>query len=188
MTSATLSPSRPRRRRGIGPSPWRVGRWPSLWGRYLVWTIPLVVIVGARLLAPQAVSGHSREAVVDRAVDGDTIVLVGGERVRYIGVDTPELHHPHKPVERYAREAWQFNRQLVEGKRVRLELDVQSHDKYGRTLAYVFLQDGTFVNAELIRQGYARILTIPPNVKHQDRFLALEREARTQHWGLWGSP
>ena len=175
--NATLArrrwPARP-----VGPSPSRLAWW-------LASAIPLVLLVGARLIAPQAAPGAVRHAVVERAVDGDTIVLVGGERVRYIGMDTPELHHPKKPVQFYAREAWLFNRQLVEGKPVRLEFDVEPRDKYGRLLAYVFLEDGTFVNAEMVRQGYARILTIPPNVAHHEQFLTLEREARTARRGLW---
>ena len=125
------------------------------------------------------------EAFVERAVDGDTVVLSGGERVRYTGVDTPELHHPTKPVQWYAREAKEFNRHLVEMKKVRLEFDVVRRDKYGRLLAYVYLPDGTFVNAELVHQGYARILTIPPNVKYADLFLKYEREAREAGRGLW---
>lgn len=153
--------------------------------RRLAWAIPLVVVVGARLLAPADHPARPRRAVVERAVDGDTVVLVGGERVRYVGMDTPELHHPRKPVQPYAREAWMFNRDLVDGRRVRLEFDVEPKDRYGRTLAYVFLEDGTFVNAELVRQGYARILTIPPNVKYQDQFLALQREAQAARRGLW---
>lgn len=124
-------------------------------------------------------------AVVQRVVDGDTVVLAGGERVRYIGVDTPELHHPRRPVEWYAREAKEFNRRLVAGKRVRLELDVQKRDRYRRLLAYVYLEDGTFVNAELLRQGYAQLLTIPPNVQHADLFVRLQREAREAGRGLW---
>jgi len=118
-------------------------------------------------------------------VDGDTAVLSTGERVRYIGVDTPEIHHPRRPVEPYAREAKEFNRRLVEGKRVRLEFDVQRYDKYERLLAYVYLEEGTFVNAELLAQGYAQLLTIPPNVKHTDLFVKLQREARKAGRGLW---
>ena len=125
-------------------------------------------------------------AVVERAVDGDTVVLVGGERVRYIGIDTPELHHPKKPVERYAREAKEFNRRLVEGKKIRLETDVERRDKYGRLLAYVFLEDGRFVNAELIKEGYAQLLTIPPNVRYVDLFTGLQKQARENKRGLWG--
>ena len=125
-------------------------------------------------------------AVVERAVDGDTVVLVGGERVRYIGVDTPELHHPRKPVQPYAREAMEFNRRLVEGEKVRLELDVEQRDKYGRLLAYVFLEDGRFVNAELLKEGYAQLLTIPPNVRYVDLFTGLQKQAREAKRGLWG--
>lgn len=137
--------------------------------------------------APSApAAGKPALAFVQRVVDGDTVVLAGGERVRYIGVDTPELHHPRKPVEWYAREAKEFNRQLVQAKRVRLELDVQKRDRYGRLLAYVYLEDGTFVNAELLRQGYAQLLTIPPNVQHADLFVRMQKEAREAGRGLWG--
>ncbi len=153
--------------------------------RWLLGAIPLVALVGARLLAPHVGPGATQQAIVERAVDGDTVVLVGGDRVRYIGVDTPELHHPKKPVQAYARQAYEFNRDLVTGKRVRLEFDVEQRDKYNRLLAYVFLEDGTFVNAELVRQGYARIMTIPPNVKYHDTFLTLERQARERGVGLW---
>ena len=153
--------------------------------------------VGAALLAAGTVgilgrggreqaAAPSGTAFVQRVVDGDTVVLAGGERVRYIGVDTPELHHPTKPVQPYAREASEFNRRLVEGKPVRLEYDVQRRDRYGRLLAYVYLEDGTFVNAELVRQGYAQLLTIPPDVKHADLFVRLQKEAREAGRGLWG--
>ena len=131
-------------------------------------------------------AGHSQEALVERVVDGDTVVLSGGTRVRYIGVDTPELHHPKKPIQAYAREAMEFNRKLVESKKIRLEFDVERHDKYGRLLAYVYLEDGTFVNGELVRQGYAHTLTIPPNVKYADLFVKHQREAREAKRGLWG--
>ena len=127
-----------------------------------------------------------QSAVVERVVDGDTVVLVGGERVRYIGVDTPELHHPKKPVQPYAREAAEFNRRLVEGKKVRLEFDVDRRDKYNRLLAYVFLEDGRFVNAELLKEGYAQLLTFPPNVKYVDLFTGLQKQARENNRGLWG--
>ncbi len=129
----------------------------------------------------------------ERVVDGDTIVIEGGERVRYIGVDTPETKHPRKPVEHFGHEASEFNRQLVEGKRMRIEFDVQRRDKYRRLLGYVYVQpeDETeahevFVNAELVGQGYAKVYTVPPNVKHAERFLELERAAREHQRGLWG--
>ena len=85
------------------------------------------------------------------------------------------------------REASGFTRKLVEGKRVRLVFDVQKHDKYGRLLAYVYLEDGTFVNGRIIEEGYAQVMTIAPNVKHAQTFLKLEREARQKANGLWKS-
>ena len=121
---------------------------------------------------------------VIKVIDGDTIELENGERVRYIGIDTPETKHPSKPVEYYGKEAAQANARLVEGKGVRLEFDVQRRDKYGRLLAYVYV-DTIFVNAWLVEQGYAQILTIPPNVKYQDKFLELQRMAREEGRGLW---
>lgn len=152
-----------------------------------LWVVLVVLCAGALVRAVEVKSEpQGFSAVVERAVDGDTVVLAGGERVRYIGVDTPELHHPRKPVQAYAREAMEFNRRLVEGKRVRLEFDADRRDKYRRLLAYVFLEDGTFVNAELVKQGYAQLLTIPPNVKYSDLFLKLQREAREAKRGLWG--
>jgi micrococcal nuclease len=83
------------------------------------------------------------------------------------------------------KEAAEFTRRLVQDKTVRLELDVQQRDKYGRLLAYVYLEDGTFVNAEIMKAGYAQVMTIPPNVKYQDLFLEFQREAREQGRGLW---
>jgi micrococcal nuclease len=122
--------------------------------------------------------------LVTRAVDGDTIVLADKERVRLIGVDTPELHHPRKPVQYYAEEAYRFTQRIVEGKKVRLEYDWQRRDRYGRLLAYVYLPDGTFLNAELIRQGYGHAYTKFP-FKYLDEFRRLEREARKTGKGLW---
>ena len=122
--------------------------------------------------------------LVARIIDGDTIELSNGEKVRYIGIDTSELHHPQKEVEYYAREAYEANRRLVEGKRVRLELDVEERDRYGRILAYVYI-DGLMVNEWLVANGYARVATFPPNVKYAERFLQLEREARQAKIGLW---
>ena len=84
-----------------------------------------------------------------RVVDGDTIVLDGNERVRLIGVDTPETQDPRKPVQYFGKEAYEFTKNLVEGKKVRLEYDQNKKDKYDRTLAYIFLEDGTFLNVRI---------------------------------------
>jgi len=136
---------------------------------------------------------------VKRAVDGDTLVLETGERVRLIGIDTPEMHESNKlkrdsqrsgqdasTIQKLGRRAYEFTKNLVEGKRVSLEFDAEKYDRYDRLLAYVYLKDGTFVNAEVVKQGYASLLTIPPNVKHSDLFLKLYREARANKRGLWG--
>ncbi|HSF05353.1 MAG TPA: thermonuclease family protein [Methylomirabilota bacterium] len=127
------------------------------------------------------------EGAVERVVDGDTIqVRVEGrvETVRYIGVNTPELRHPMRGAEPGGREAWTVNRELVAGKRVRLEMDARPRDRHGRLLAYVWVE-GVMVNAELVRRGYAQVMTIPPNVRYQRLFLALQREARQSGRGLW---
>ncbi len=124
-------------------------------------------------------------AKVVRIIDGDTIEVEIGEqtyRVRYIGMDTPEQGDP------FFAEATEANRQLVEGKPVIVEKDVSDTDRYGRLLLYVYLQDGTFVNAELVRLGYAQVATYPPDIKHQDLFLQLQIEAREAGRGFWAQP
>lgn len=137
---------------------------------------------------PTVVPPDAIEASVTRVIDGDTIeVEIEGEtyKVRYIGIDTPELHHPTKPVEYFAQEAYEKNRELVEGKTVFLEKDVSETDKYGRLLRYVYVGN-TFVNAYLVQYGYALVATYPPDVKYQDYFMELQREAREARRGLWG--
>jgi len=125
-----------------------------------------------------------REGVCVRVIDGDTVELEGGERVRLIGVDTPETVDPRRPVERYGKEAASFTRDSVEGKSVRLEFGPESTDRYGRTLAYVYLADGTLLNAEIIRQGYGFAYTRFPHPR-LEAFVGLEREAREAGRGLW---
>ncbi|RME48535.1 MAG: hypothetical protein D6791_03070, partial [Chloroflexi bacterium] len=122
-------------------------------------------------------------ATVRRVIDGDTIELTSGDRVRYIGIDTPEMSEPR---ECYATEATAKNRELVEGKRVALRKDVSETDRYGRLLRYVYLPTGEMVNAVLVREGYAVASTFPPDVMFADLFVELEREAREAARGLWG--
>lgn len=125
------------------------------------------------------------KARVARVVDGDTIKLETGEVVRYIGIDAPETVHPSKPVQCYGKEASDKNKELVEGKEIKLEKDVSETDKYDRLLRYVWLGD-TLVNEYLVREGYAHSSTYPPDVKYQDRFIQAERQAREERKGLWG--
>jgi micrococcal nuclease len=130
---------------------------------------------------------HRLEGVVVRVVDGDTIHVRTGEgieKVRYIGVNTPEIHHPRKGEEPGGREALAVNRALLSHRHVRLELDVRVRDRYGRLLAYVWAGD-TMINAELVRRGYAQVMTVPPNVRYQELFVKLQREARESGRGLW---
>jgi micrococcal nuclease len=129
----------------------------------------------------------TREGRVTHVVDGDTIRL-GEERVRLIGVDTPETRKPGTPVQCFGKKATAFTTKLVAGRKVRLELDVEERDRYGRLLAYVIrVDDGLSVNAELVRRGYATPLTIPPNVRHADEYARLARQARRADRGLWAA-
>lgn len=120
----------------------------------------------------------------ERIVDGDTIVLSGGLRVRYIGIDAPETKHPDMPVEPFGRQAAERNRQLVEGKRVRLEYDTERTDKYGRSLAYVHV-DGRFVNAELVAGGYAEAKRYGDNRRYEELLDYLQSCAREAGRGMW---
>jgi micrococcal nuclease len=129
------------------------------------------------------------EATVTRVVDGDTVeVSLGGGfgNVRYIGVDTPESVAPGQPVECFGERASELNRDLVEGRGVRLVFDNERRDQYGRLLAYVYAGE-TFVNAELVRRGFARTLTISPNTDHAALFDRLEQAAGNAGRGLWGA-
>lgn len=131
-------------------------------------------------------------AAVKRVIDGDTVELENGEKVRYIGIDTPETLDPRKPVQCFGKEAAEKNRELVGGKRVRLEKDVTNRDKYNRLLRYVYVPAGEsgpeiFVNLELLKRGFAHSYTYPPDVKHQPEFVEAEREAREAGRGLWKS-
>ncbi len=127
---------------------------------------------------------NAEKVLVSRVIDGDTIQL-DDVRVRLIGVDTPETVHPQKGVEPYGKEASNFTRSMLEGREVYLEYDVQLADKYGRTLAYVWLEDGTFFNELLLLEGYAQVATFPPNVKYVERFLEAQKKAREAGKGLW---
>ena len=160
-------------------------------------SVLLLLLVAVVLLRPweswdelgDEESSGSARAYVTRVVDGDTIEvqLNGGEEdVRYIGVDTPETVKPGAPVDCFGPQASSFNHRLVERQRVRLVFGEEQRDVYGRLLAYVYLGD-RFVNAELVRQGLARTLTIPPNDRFAERLKRLEIAAARAGRGLWGS-
>jgi micrococcal nuclease len=135
-------------------------------------------------------AGTRYDATVVDTIDGDTVVVAFGDgtraTIRLLGVDTPETHHPTKPVQCFGPEASDHTRARLVGQRVGLERDVEAHDRYGRLLMYVYL-DGARYNDELLRLGYARLLVIPPNGAHARTMLAEEFAARTAHRGLWSA-
>ena len=128
----------------------------------------------------------ARYATVERAIDGDTVVLVGGERIRLLGVDTPELHHPSKPVQCYAEEARRFSRSMVENKQVKLTFEGPLKDRYGRTPAWVWYGDkySRLLNADLIEEGYGFSYRKYPTSKVEE-FNRMERKAREAGRGMW---
>ena len=163
--------------------------------RLLLAALVLFGFIAAGCTTAPANTGASSgpgEAVVQRVVDGDTIVVsIAGrdERVRLIGVDTPESVDPRKAVQCYGKEASAFTTQLLPpGTVVRLERDVEARDRFDRLLAYVYrVSDGLFVNFELARAGYAQVLTIPPNVAYAEEFRVAAAAARQAGSGLWSA-
>ena len=139
--------------------------------------------------------------LVTKVFDGDTLRIANGEKVRLLGIDAPEMYESDKlyrdaqrsgqdirTIIALGRKSYQFTKQSVEGKKVRLEFDVQQRDKYGRLLAHVFISDTQlFLNAEIIKQGYAEVMIIPPNLKYGDYFQGLYYEARENKRGLWSN-
>lgn len=156
------------------------------------------VLLPLCILAVWTASGLSKSpllpGLVTEVFDGDTIRVAmkdgSVETVRYIGIDTPETHHPHKGVEELGKAASRFNRGLVLNRQVRLETDVEARDRFGRLLAYVWLEDNgksSMVNETILRKGYALIFTIPPNVRYSEAFRKAFMDARNSEAGLWKS-
>ena len=145
-------------------------------------------------LLPAQPAGDGTESAeyyaVTRVIDGDTFWIDDGSpkglKIRLIGVDAPEPRNNGKKMKGYfGTESSDYLTRLISGKKVRLEYDVGRFDQYGRTLAYVYLEDGTFVNADLVKNGYATVMTTPPNVKYADTFVELAVRARKHKKGLW---
>lgn len=169
---------------------------PSTHRTHLPAVLARSLLVSALMAGPVACTRHpaapAGEAVVVRAVDGDTIdVHVGGhpERVRLLGIDTPETVKPDTPVQCWGPEASARAKHLLPpGTRVLLVRDQEARDRYGRLLTYVWRErDRLFVNASLVAGGYARTLSIEPNTARRAQLGALEAEARAHRRGLWGS-
>jgi micrococcal nuclease len=152
--------------------------------------LAMVVAVAVAVAAAPAgagLRGLRFDATVDHVIDGDTIVLADDAHVRLIGIDTPEVAGPYTRAECFGQRATAFARKLLpDGQDVGLELDAEERDRHGRLLAYVYrARDGLFVNAEMVRKGYAFALTVPPNVEHADELRRLAERARERERGLW---
>jgi micrococcal nuclease len=141
----------------------------------------IVLIVVSLLISNIA---HGKEYVVNKIINGDTIRLDTGEIVKYIGIEAPELNTKEGGPEFFARQASRQNQKLVLLKKVRLEFDKEKKDSEGRVLAYVFVKN-VFVNAELIKLGYAKTNIVPPNDKYKNMFLDYEKKAKQSEKGLW---
>lgn len=146
--------------------------------------IALVLVVNGGETERAETGRHAR---LERVVDGDTLALDDGTHVRLIGINTPEIAHGGSDTECFGRRATEFAERLLEpGDTLRLVRDVEPRDQYDRVLAYVYrARDGLFVNAALVRRGYAYVETVPPNVVHAELFRRLAREARERGAGLW---
>lgn len=142
---------------------------------YLLIVLPILCLAFMDLISYEVTSVY----------DGDTILLNDGQKVRYIGIDAPEIDHEGKGSEFMALPAMKFNRELISGKRVRLENDQQKRDHYGRLLAYVFLENGDMVNALLVRKGMAHVLLTSQGLKYKDFLLDCQRNAMTERIGIW---
>jgi micrococcal nuclease len=123
----------------------------------------------------------SKHMGVKMVIDGDTIELENGERIRYIGIDTPEKDQP------FFREATRANEELLKKGKFGLEYDTDRKDDWGRTLAFVWI-DTFLVNAELVREGFASVYLISPNFKHKDELIAFQKRAREKRLGIWSIP
>ncbi len=134
---------------------------------------------------PDTISTSTVEVRVTRVIDGDTFEIEGGERVRLIGIDTPESVKPNTPVECYAVESREYLKTLIEGKAVRLERDRTDRDRYARLLRYAYLGD-VFINEFIVREGYAESVSYRPDTAHQAILDEAERQAKAELRGRWG--
>ncbi|QEC53172.1 micrococcal nuclease [Anseongella ginsenosidimutans] len=141
------------------------------------------------LPASEPASGDNLSAelyYVEKVIDGDTFIIEGGEKVRLIGIDAPETPNSFKQRNfHYGIEAKDHLRELIGSQKLKLEFDIEKRDQYDRLLAYAWLENGLFINAYLIEEGYARVVTFPPNVKYHDQLNQLESEAKENKRGLW---
>lgn len=146
--------------------------------------LSFILIISILLFSVQSIA-ETECYKVSWVDDGDTIILIDGRHVRYIGINSPEIEHKDKKAEPYGYQAKKFNKSLVFSKKVCLEFDKERYDQYGRLLAYVFLKDGTFVNKAMIEHGLAYCLYLWPNVKYNILLLESQRRAMSAKKGIW---
>ena len=158
--------------------------------------LQLAVIIAISALffhAEPALSGtfsiisHDRWVTVGRVLDGDTFRTSDGEKIRLLGINTPEIAHEASPAQPLGYEATRALKRMIDGQTVRLAFDEQRKDAYGRTLAQVYLRNGLWVNGELVRLGMAHVYTFTPNLRWASRLLAREKQARQARLGIWSS-
>ncbi len=137
------------------------------------------------ILATYGYTIPSGDTRVKYVVDGDTVILDDNRHVRLLGVDAPEAGHDHKPSEPFAAKAHEHLNALVNKENIRLETDKKPIDHYGRTLAYLYLDDGTFVNQEMVLEGLANCLYFPPNTRYYSRLLFVQQKAMDERRGMW---
>ncbi len=147
--------------------------------------IRLALLLAVCLLVGGGIPAASETFKVEFVFDGDTIELHTGQRVRYLGVDTPEIDHENNTAEPFGFEARKRNEQLVLDKTVRLEYDRERYDRYGRLLAYVFLPNGVLVNEDLLQKGLGFYLFVKAAGKHDERLLEAQRQAMEKRLGMW---
>jgi|AMFO01.1.fsa_nt_gi Micrococcal nuclease (thermonuclease) homologs len=145
----------------------------------------LAVFSGAAAAGTLSILGNSRPVQVRYVFDGDTFETAAGERIRLLGINAPEVAHPERPGQVMGIEATKALAGMIAGKTVRLEFDAERHDVYGRTLAQVYLPDGTWVNGEMLRRGLAHAYIFTPNLRWARELVALERTARKKRLGIW---
>jgi len=154
------------------------------------WTFDVrcsVCLIFLILLATAEYSSAQTWHTVRWVNDGDTIVLTNGKRVRYIGINSPEIDHDKQRAQPFGYAAKTFNKQMVLNRKIRLEFDLERHDRYGRLLAYIFLPDEIFLNEHMLQKGYAFFLFRKPNLKYNQRLLKAQQEAMKAKKGLWNN-
>ena len=153
----------------------------------IVRAVAAVVVLVLFVAGPVPAGDFPRKAVVKAVIDGDTIVLDTGDKVRYLGIDCPELAHEGNPADCFGPRAAERNAELVLHRKISLKYDRERVDRYGRLLAYVFLPDGRCANEELLRSGHACVYRPDGGFRREGEYIALQREAVRNREGMWGA-